>query len=50
MASEAVTHWATRNGVELLMVWPSEESVSLYLRHGFESGDQPLVWTNPATI
>jgi GNAT superfamily N-acetyltransferase len=45
---EAVTHWAEASGVELLVVWPSEGSVPLYRRHGFESRAEPLVWINPA--
>jgi GNAT superfamily N-acetyltransferase len=43
---EAVTGWAHASGIELLVVWPSEESISLYRRHGFASGEEPLVWTN----
>jgi ribosomal protein S18 acetylase RimI-like enzyme len=30
--------------VELVIVWPSERSVSLYKRQGFEVQDEPLVW------
>lgn len=43
----ATTEWARRHGIEVLVVWPSEESVSLYRRHGFDSPDEPLVWSNP---
>jgi GNAT superfamily N-acetyltransferase len=42
-----VTKWAQADGLELLIVWPSEESVSLYTRQGFLASEQPLVWTNP---
>jgi GNAT superfamily N-acetyltransferase len=30
--------------VELMLVWPSEESVDFYLRHGFASTGEPFVW------
>ncbi len=43
----AVTDWARQGGIELLIVWPSERSVSLYRRHGFASRGEPLVWVNP---
>lgn len=39
-----VTSWATREDVELLFVWPSDESVGFYERAGFASGRDPLVW------
>lgn len=42
-----VVEWATAHDVELLVVWPSEESVSFYERVGFASGRDPLVWTSP---
>jgi GNAT superfamily N-acetyltransferase len=40
----AVTEWARDHDVELLVVWPSEESRGLYERTGFASGRDPLVW------
>jgi GNAT superfamily N-acetyltransferase len=40
----AVTEWARDHDVELLVVWPSEESLGLYERAGFASGRDPLVW------
>jgi GNAT superfamily N-acetyltransferase len=46
---DAVTSWAQATGIELLVVWPSEDSVPLYRRHGFELRDEPLVWINPAS-
>ena len=46
----ATTEWAREHGIELLIVWPSEESVSLYRRHGFDSPGEPLVWPNPDTV
>jgi GNAT superfamily N-acetyltransferase len=30
--------------VELIIVWPSEESVDFYMRHGFTRSDEPLIW------
>jgi GNAT superfamily N-acetyltransferase len=44
---EAVTSWAQKAGLELLIVWPSDDSVAFYRRHGFGSDEQPLVWMNP---
>lgn len=41
---EHVTTWATGRDVELLFVWPSDESVAFYERAGFASGRDPLVW------
>ena len=41
---ERVTAWAAERDVELLVVWPSEESISFYERAGFASGRDPLVW------
>ena len=43
----ATTDWARHHGIELLIVWPSERSTSLYRRHGFVSPGEPLVWSNP---
>ena len=31
--------------VELMIVWPSDESVGFYAREGFERPDEPLLWT-----
>lgn len=39
-----VQGWARANDVELLLVWPSEESIEFYERVGFASGRDPLVW------
>jgi GNAT superfamily N-acetyltransferase len=44
---EEVTAWARDVGIELLVVWPSEESVPFYERHGFGSRGTPLVWLHP---
>jgi GNAT superfamily N-acetyltransferase len=41
---DRVTTWAAEQHVELLLVWPSEESVGFYERAGFSSGRDPLVW------
>jgi GNAT superfamily N-acetyltransferase len=43
---EQVTSWATEHDVELLVVWPSDDSVAFYERAGFVSGRDPLVWTS----
>jgi GNAT superfamily N-acetyltransferase len=43
----AVTQWACDTRVELLVVWPSEESVSFYGRHGFVDRGEPLAWLHP---
>ena len=34
--------WAADSGLELLIVWPSERSVSFYRRAGFEGQTAPL--------
>jgi predicted N-acetyltransferase YhbS len=41
-AQEAARH----AGVELMIVWPSEESIAFYKRHGFKeaSSGEPLIW------
>ena len=44
---DAVTAWACDSHLELLVVWPSEESVSHYERHGFADRGEPLVWKHP---
>ena len=37
---------ARERDVELMIVWPSEESIAFYKRHGFReaSSDEPLIW------
>lgn len=36
---------AAREGdVELIIVWPSDESVDFYERQGFKKPDEPLIW------
>jgi GNAT superfamily N-acetyltransferase len=40
---EAVMRWAVDASLEFLIVWPSEESVAFYRRHGFEHPPDPLV-------
>lgn len=44
---DAAKDWAVDENVELLIVWPSEESVSFYHRHGFVGEGEPLVWMSP---
>jgi len=42
---EATKEWAREEDVELLVVWPSAESVSFYRQHGFGGDGEPLlVW------
>jgi GNAT superfamily N-acetyltransferase len=36
--------WAREESVELLFVWPSDESVGFWRRHGFEPPSDLLVW------
>ena len=38
-----MTVWADRTGLELLIVWPSDESRSFYARHGFADADDPMI-------
>jgi GNAT superfamily N-acetyltransferase len=40
---DAAIRWAKEQGVEFLIVWPSEESVGLYARHGFEPASEPMI-------
>lgn len=40
---ERVGEWAAERDVELLFVWPSDESVGFYERAGFATGRDPLV-------
>jgi GNAT superfamily N-acetyltransferase len=44
---QEVTAWARDAGIELLFVWPSEESIPFYERHGFGRRGEPLVWLHP---
>jgi GNAT superfamily N-acetyltransferase len=36
--------WAHENHVELLVIWPSENSVEFYRRLGFVTPTDPLIW------
>ncbi len=38
----AITRWARADGLELLIVWPSERSYPFYRRAGFTGRDDPL--------
>jgi GNAT superfamily N-acetyltransferase len=40
-AAQAVAREAD---VELVIVWPSDESVEFYKREGFETPNEPLIW------
>jgi GNAT superfamily N-acetyltransferase len=44
---DAVTAWSRDSDVELLVVWPSDESVAHYERLGFADRGEPLVWRHP---
>ncbi len=37
--------WATEQGFEFLILWPSEKSVAWYRRLGFREDPEVLVWT-----
>ena len=39
-----VKTWARETDVELVIVWPAEQSLAFYERAGFSSGRDPLVW------
>jgi N-acetylglutamate synthase-like GNAT family acetyltransferase len=43
---------AREEDVELIIVWPSEESIAFYRRHGFReaSSDEPLIWESDRSI
>jgi GNAT superfamily N-acetyltransferase len=41
---EAAKAWAAEEELEFLIVWPSDESVDFYRRHGFEHPSDPLVF------
>lgn len=36
---------ARETDVELIIVWPSENSVEFYKREGFAEPNEPLIWT-----
>jgi GNAT superfamily N-acetyltransferase len=40
---------AAKKGVELMMVWPSEESTDFYRDHGFNPERDPLIWKTPGS-
>lgn len=39
----AVTSWADTAGLELLIVWPSDESRTFYERRGFVEANDPMI-------
>jgi ribosomal protein S18 acetylase RimI-like enzyme len=39
---------AASHDVELIVVWPSDESLGFYRDRGFESERDPLIWHRPA--
>jgi GNAT superfamily N-acetyltransferase len=42
---QTVIEWARANGVDRIVLWPSEKSVTLYLRHGFTQGGDVMELT-----
>ncbi len=44
----AATAWAQSSDVELICVWPSEQSDAFYRRRGFEAPTDLLVWSAPS--
>lgn len=46
---QAAQKHAAREGVELMMVWPSEESLGFYRDHRFNSERDPLIWKTPGS-
>lgn len=47
---ETVLAWTAANGVDRVVLWPSERSVTLYLRHGFTRDGDVMELTHPATV
>lgn len=43
---------ARQADVELMIVWPSEESIAFYKRHEFKAGssDEPLIWESDSLL
>lgn len=43
---------ARQADAELMIVWPSEESIAFYKRHGFReaSSDEPLIWESDTPL
>jgi GNAT superfamily N-acetyltransferase len=39
---EAALEWARANGIDRIVLWPSQRSVTLYLRHGFTHGGEVM--------
>ena len=44
---EAALDWAGANGVDRVVLWPSERSVTLYRRHGFVADGGVMELTVP---
>jgi GNAT superfamily N-acetyltransferase len=42
MIIEEINAWAKENGLTFLMVWPSEQSVDFYGRHGFKRAEEAM--------
>lgn len=47
---ETALAWTAANGVDRVVLWPSEGSVSLYLRHGFKREGDVMELTQSATV
>jgi ribosomal protein S18 acetylase RimI-like enzyme len=41
---------AREAGVEVMIVWPSDASVELYAREGFERPGEPMLWIPGETL
>jgi GNAT superfamily N-acetyltransferase len=47
---ETALAWTAANGVDRVVLWPSERSVSLYVRHGFKREGDVMELTQSATV
>ena len=43
---EEIRQWALEADVELMIVWPSDESRPFYAREGFVEASEAMVWTH----
>jgi GNAT superfamily N-acetyltransferase len=47
---ETALAWTAANGVDRVVLWPSERSVTLYARHGFTRAGDVMELTQSATV
>jgi GNAT superfamily N-acetyltransferase len=47
---EAALDWTAANGIDRVVLWPSERSVTLYLRHGFTREGDVMELIHSATV